>query len=147
MLVCATASAGLYRGMPNEFLGWYAQYMIEDIQAVTTGWYTEAVLSAWEATSNFVGTGERFGLVTADNPELQPLPGGIDIDEGLCEFTNGRESEGDFPDMRDPSEDISPSAGCVTFSVLYSKVNPGPVSMSYGLYTFSVVYFYLRKLY
>ena len=110
MLVYATASAGLYRGMPKEFLGWYAQYMIEDIQAVTTGWYTEPVLSGWEATSNFVDTGERFGLVTADNPELQPLPGDIDINEGLCDVVNGEEFEGDFPDFRDPSEGISPSA-------------------------------------
>ena len=56
--------------MPKKFLGWYAQYMIKDVQAVTTGWYREPVLSGWEATSNFVDTGERFSLVTADNPEL-----------------------------------------------------------------------------
>ena len=91
--------------------------MIEDIQAVTTGWYTESVVSGWEATSNFVDTGERFGHITADNPELQPLPGDIDIDEGLCDVMNGGEFEGDFLDIRDPSEDISPSTRCVTFCV------------------------------
>ena len=103
--------------MPKEFLVWYAQYMIEDIQAVTTGWYTEPVLSMWEATSNFVDTGDRFGLVTTDNRELQLLPGDVDIDEGLCDVMNGGEFEGDFPNTRDPSEDISPSARCVTFCV------------------------------
>ena len=117
LLVCATASAGLYRGMPKEFLGWYAQYMIEDIHAVTTGWYKEPMLSGWEATSNFVDTGERFGRVTADNAELQPLPGDIGIDEGLCDVMNGGEFDGDFPDIRDPNEDVSPSARCVTFCV------------------------------
>ena len=116
MLVCATASAGLYRGIPKEW--WYAQYIIiEDIQAVTTGWYTEPMLLGWEATSNFVDTGEWFGLVIADNPELQPLPGDINIDEGLCDVMNGGEFEGDFPDIRDPSKNISPSARCVTFCV------------------------------
>ena len=91
--------------------------MIENIQAVTTGWYTEPVLSGWEATSNFVDTGERFGLVTLGSPGLQPLPGDTDIDEGLCDVMNGGELKGDFPDIRDPSEDISPSARCVTFCV------------------------------
>ena len=91
--------------------------MIEDIQGVTTGWYTEPVLSGWEATSSLVDTGERFGLVTADNPELQPLLGHIDIDEGLCDVINGGEFVGDFPDIRDASEEISPSARCVTFCI------------------------------
>ena len=75
------------------------------------------MISGWEATSNFIDTGERFGLFTADNLELQPLPGDIAIDEGLCDVMNGGEFEGDFPDIRDPSEDISPSARCVTFCV------------------------------
>ena len=114
---CLRNGADLYRGMPKGFLGWYAHYMIEDIQEVTTGWYTAPVLSWWEATSNFVDTGERFGLIPADNPELKPLPGDIGIDEGLCDVMNGEEFEGEFPDIRDPSEDISPSARRVTFCV------------------------------
>lgn len=68
--VVSLRSPGLYRGMPSDLLGYYHQWEVEDIQALTTGWYDDSPLYAgWESTNNFLDTGERTGFVTSCDPD------------------------------------------------------------------------------
>ena len=60
----------LHRGMPSELQGFYNHYVVEDIQAITRGWYDdEPLYPGWESTAKFRDTGEAAGLVTSRNPE------------------------------------------------------------------------------
>lgn len=55
--------------MPSEFEGFYNHHVVEDIQAITRGWYDDKPLfPGWESTANFRDTGEAAGLVTSRNP-------------------------------------------------------------------------------
>lgn len=52
--------------MPSELQGFYNHYVVEDIQAITRGWYDNLPLYAgWESTANFRDTGEAGGLLTS----------------------------------------------------------------------------------
>lgn len=56
--------------MNPDLLGYYSHWQVEDIQAITSGWYDDKPLYAgWESTKNFRDTGELTGLVTSRNPE------------------------------------------------------------------------------
>lgn len=98
--------------MPREFLGWYSHHYVEDIQALTAGWYQEPLYAGWEATSNFADTGERFGLVTAEDPKLESFSGvfneGYGEEEGL-----GDEPDDEgwlFTEEQDEGDGLSTSA-------------------------------------
>lgn len=95
-----------HRGMPSELEGFYNHYVVEDIQALTRGWYDDEPLYAgWESTENFRDTGEAAGLVTSRNPEqarkeLQQLsevcPG---LEEGESEDERSDDEEGGSRDV------------------------------------------------
>lgn len=74
--------------MPSELQGFYNHKVVEDIQALTRGWYDNQPLYAgWESTANFHDTGEAGGLLTSRNPEqarkeLEQLEEGESEDEG-----------------------------------------------------------------
>lgn len=63
-------TAGLHRGMDRDLLGYYSHWEVEDIQAITKGWYDdEPLFPGWESTKNFRDTGELAGFATSRNPE------------------------------------------------------------------------------
>lgn len=87
--------------MPSELEGFYNHYVVEDIQALTRGWYDNQPLYAgWESTANFRDTGEVAGLLTSRNPEQarkeleqlsQVFPG---LEEGESEDEGSGDQEG-----------------------------------------------------
>ena len=53
----------LHRGMPSELQGFYNHYVVEDIQAITRGWYDdEPLYPGWNPPQNFATPGRRPGL-------------------------------------------------------------------------------------
>lgn len=57
-----------HRGMDPELAGWYAHWMLDDLQALTAGWYAKPLYPGWDSTNHYLDTGELTGLVKARNP-------------------------------------------------------------------------------
>ena len=48
-----------------ELQGWYAQWLLDDLQELTDGWFTTSLYPGWDSTKNYLDTGELICLVTA----------------------------------------------------------------------------------
>lgn len=59
---------GKHRGLDPELSGWYAHWLLDDLQAVTAGWYSSPLYPGWDSTNHYLDTGELTGLVTARTP-------------------------------------------------------------------------------
>ena len=57
--------------------GWYAQWLLDDLQELTDGWFTTPLYSGWDSTKNDLDTGELTGLVTARSSSDARVEGDI----------------------------------------------------------------------
>ena len=81
--------------MDPGLLGYYSHWEVEDIQAITKGWYDDGPLyPGWESSSNFRDTGERAGLVMSQDP-MQARKELDDLSEFFPRLDDGSEDEGD----------------------------------------------------
>eukprot|EP00903_Cladosiphon_okamuranus_P009546 g9090.t2 len=60
--------AAKHRGLDGELSGWYAHWLLDDVQEVTAGWFSSPLYPGWDSTSLYLDTGELTGLVTARTP-------------------------------------------------------------------------------
>ena len=89
--------------MPSDLLGYYHHWEVEDIQALTAGWYDDSPLYAgWESTNNVLDTGERTGFVASCHPnrarkELDKLSQVCPpVEEDAAEDEASDDDEGDY---------------------------------------------------
>ncbi|CAM9208366.1 unnamed protein product [Ectocarpus sp. 13 AM-2016] len=58
-------SGAKHRGIAAVLEGWYAHYLLDDLQEITRGWYVTPLYPGRDSTKNYLDTGELSGLVTA----------------------------------------------------------------------------------
>lgn len=93
--------------MDPDLLGYYSHWEVEDIQAITKGWYDdEPLYPGWESSSNFRDTGESAGLVMSRDPaqarkKLDQLSEVFPLDDG-----DGSEDEGEVDAEEDGRRDV-----------------------------------------
>ena len=63
--------------MDPESQGWYAQWLLDDLQELTDGWFTTPLYPGWDSTKNYLDTGELTDLLTARSSSDARVEGDI----------------------------------------------------------------------
>lgn len=102
--------------MDASLEGFYYQWILDDIQEITAGWYTEPLYPGCDSPKNYLDTGELTGLVTARDPEgvrmeLGDISQVCDVDENTEEEYDGdRDADGAKQQEWGTVDGLTPSA-------------------------------------
>jgi hypothetical protein len=68
-------------GLPAEDADYYSQWMAEELQELTAGWWKEPLYQHWVPVSTYRDTGERTGLVASlDDESIAALASGQELE-------------------------------------------------------------------